>query len=119
MSEAIDEISLKDQNNENEKDYELLGEDTSSYNLTFKIIIIGNSGVGKSCLSLRATKNIFRNEYASTIGFEYAKYHIKLKDKDIIRIHIWDTCGQEIYRSLVANYYTNSSLAIIVFSIDE
>ena len=119
MSEEIDEISSKDQKNENEKDYKLLGEDHSDYNLAFKIIIIGNSGVGKSCISLRATKNVFRNEYASTIGFEYVKYNIQLKDESIIRIHIWDTCGQEIYRSLVANYYTNSSLAIIVFSIDE
>jgi len=102
---------------------------------SFKIIIIGNSGVGKSCLSLRGTKNYFRNDYLSTIGFDYFKFNIKLFDKDIkynkdkdneddqdykiIRLHIWDTCGQEVYRSLVTNYYKNSSLAILVYAIDD
>ena len=117
------------------KDYEILDDEYSNHNLSFKIIIIGNSGVGKSCLSLRGTKNFFRNDYLSTISFDYFKFNIKLfekeikynKDKDneddkdykIIRLHIWDTCGQEVYRSLVTNYYKNSSLAILVYAIDE
>ena len=107
--------------NKNDKDYEYLGEDYSEYDLAFKIIVIGNAYVGKSCLSLRATKNFFNNNYSSTIGFDYFKYNVKLKGKKdtIIRLHIWDTCGQEIYRSLVANYYKDSSLALLVFSINE
>ena len=108
-------------NNNNVNDYEILDEDHSEYDLAFKIIIIGNSGVGKSCLSLRATKNFFNNDYSTTIGFEYFKYNVKLKSKEetIVRLHIWDTCGQEIYRSLVSNYYKNSSLAVLVYSVDE
>ena len=130
MIESTDMVSSPKENNENKNennnnndiDYEILDEYNSEYDLAFKIIIIGNSGVGKSCLSLRATKNVFNNEYSSTIGFEYFKYNVKLKEKEgetKIRLHIWDTCGQEIYRSLVANYYKNSSLAILVYSIDE
>ena len=127
MSESADMEKSPKQKNENEndnsnaKDYELLSEDYSECDLAFKLIIIGNSGVGKSCLSLRATKNFFNNEYASTIGFDYFKFSVKLKsDKDtIIRLHIWDTCGQEIYRSLVSNYYKDSSLAILVYAINE
>ena len=104
-----------------EKDYEILEEDYQKNDVAFKIIIIGNAGVGKSSLSVRATKNIFNNEYSSTIGFEYFKLNIKLLNKDnaIVRLHIWDTCGQEIYRSLVTNYYRNSSLAILVYAINE
>ena len=100
------------------EEYEILPEDYQEHDLSFKIIIIGDSGVGKSCLLLRATKNIFTNDYSSTIGFEYCKYNIKLKDK-IIKLQIWDTCGQEIYRSLISGFYRNCSTAIIVYSISE
>ena len=105
-------------NENNEKDYEILSEDHPEYDLSFKVVVIGDSGVGKSCLSIKATKNIFDNEYSATIGFEFFKYNIKINDT-IIRLQIWDTCGQEIYRSLVANFYRNASLAIIVYSINK
>ena len=106
---------------EGEIEYELLDDNNNNYDLAFKTIIIGNSGVGKSCISMRATRDLFKNDYVSTIGFEYFKYYIKLKGKKetIIRLDIWDTCGQEVYRSLVSSYYKNSSLAILVYSIDE
>ena len=71
---------------------------------------------------MKATKNVFHNDYSTTIGFEYFKYNVKLKkqeDDTIVRLHIWDTCGQEIYRSLVSNYYKDSSLAILVYAINE
>ena len=110
MSEHLDE---------NNESIEILDEE-SNFDLAFKIIVIGNSGVGKSCLSLRATKSVFKNDYSTTNCFKYFKFTIKMiKDNTIIRLHIWDTCGQEIYRSLVKNYYKNSSLAIIVFVINE
>ena len=103
------------------KDFEVLEDDYSHYDIAFKIIIIGNAGVGKSCLSLRGTKNFFKNDYNSTIGFEYFKFNVLLKSKDnaVVRLHIWDTCGQEIYRSLITNYYKSSSLAILVYAINE
>ena len=52
------------------------------------------------------------------MGFEFFTFNIKIKDK-IIKLQIWDTCGQEIYRSLVSNFYRNSSLAVIVYAINE
>ena len=96
----------------------VLPEECPKYDLSFKIIVIGNSGVGKSCLSIKATKNIFENNYLATVGFEFYAFNVKLNDK-IIKLQIWDTCGQEIYRSLITNFYRNSSLAIIVYAIDE
>ncbi len=121
MSELDDNKNIKEKEEiyQSNKDYEILNEDYSEYDIAYKIIIIGNSGVGKTCLSLRGTKNIFNNNYESTIAFEYSKFHIKLKDGTRIRLHIWDTCGTEIYRSLVKNYYKNSSMAFLVYAVNE
>ena len=97
---------------------EVLNQEISDFELSFKIIIIGDSGVGKSCLALRATKNVFETLYSPTIGFEFLTFFIKVDDKPI-KLQVWDTCGQEVYRSLITSFYTNSSLAIVVFSIDN
>ena len=104
---------------QNEKtNYEILPDDYPKYDLSFKIIIIGDQGVGKSCLSVKATKNVFESSYLATVGFEFFNFNLKLGEK-IIRLQIWDTCGQEIYRSLITNFYRSSSLAFIVFAVDE
>ena len=100
------------------EDYELLAEDYSNYDIAFKIIVIGNAGVGKSCLSMQATKRRFENNYLATVGFEFFVFNMKLDNK-ILKLQIWDTCGQEVYRSLITSFYKNSSLAIIVYAIDE
>ena len=86
--------------------------------LSFKIIVIGNSAVGKSSLVNRATKNIFLPDYNTTIGFDYCSFYIKY-DYKVIKLQIWDTCGQEIYQSLITNFYRNSSLAIMVYAINN
>jgi len=97
---------------------EILDEYHKKYDLNFKIILIGNIGVGKSCLSLKATKGIFLEEYISTIGFEFYCFNVKVNEK-IIKLQIWDTCGQEAYRSLIKNFYRNASLAIVVYSVED
>jgi small GTP-binding protein len=98
--------------------YEILPDDYTQYDLSFKLIVIGDSGVGKSCLTLKATKNQFESNYNATVGFEFFSFNIKINDK-VIKLQIWDTCGQEIYRSLITNFYRNSSLAIMVYAIDK
>lgn len=97
---------------------EVLPDDYSQYDYSFKIIVIGDSGVGKSCLTLKATKNLFENHYAATVGFEFFTFNSRIDNK-VIKLQIWDTCGQEIYRSLIANFYRNSSLAFLIYSIDS
>ena len=98
--------------------YEILPDDYTQYDLSFKIIVIGDSGVGKSCLTNKATKNIFEESYNATVGFEFFSFNIKMNEK-IIKLQIWDTCGQELYRSLITNFYRNSSLAIMVYAINN
>ena len=93
-------------------------EQHKQYDLNFKIIVIGNVGVGKSCLSLKATKGIFTEEYTSTVGFEFYCFNVKIDGK-VVKLQIWDTCGQEAYRSLIKNFYRNASLAIIVYSVED
>ena len=97
---------------------EILEEQHKQYDLNFKIIVIGNVGVGKSCLSLKATKGIFTEEYTSTVGFEFYCFNVKIDGK-VVKLQIWDTCGQEAYRSLIKNFYRNASLAIIVYSVED
>ena len=84
--------------------------------LKYKVIVVGNSGVGKSCLSLRAIQDIFKENYELTLGTEIYNFKVKVNETPI-NLQIWDTCGQEKYRSLIKNYYQNSSLAIIVYSV--
>ncbi len=106
--------------NEEEEEFkvELLPEDYAQYDLTFKLIFIGDSGVGKSCLTSKAVKNNFEDYYQATVGFEFLTFNM-LVNKMVIKLQIWDTCGQEIYKSLISNFYRNSSLAVLVYSIDS
>jgi small GTP-binding protein len=98
--------------------YEILSEDYTSFDMSFKLIVIGDSGVGKSCLTNNAIKNTFDDAYNATVGFEFFTFNIRLNGK-IVKLQIWDTCGQELYRSLITNFYRNSSLAIMVYSINS
>ena len=106
--------------NDEEEEFkvELLPEDYAQYDLSFKLIVIGDSGVGKSCLTTKAVKNNFEDYYQATVGFEFLTFNMKINDM-VIKMQIWDTCGQEIYRSLISNFYRNSSLAVILYSIDN
>lgn len=104
--------------NSSTQDYEILSDDFPAYDLSFKVIIVGNSGVGKSCLAVQAIKKVFIANSLSTIGFEFMTFIIRIK-KQIVKLQIWDTCGQEVYRSLITNYYKSSAMAILVYSIDE
>ena len=76
-------------------------------NLFMIAVLIGDSGVGKSNLLLRFTKNDFQADSKSTIGVEFAVHSIKIEDK-IIKAQIWDTAGQERYRAIASAYKTNS-----------
>ena len=74
--------------------------------------------MGKSCLTSKAAKNSFEEYYQATVGFEFLTFNLRL-DNTVIKLQIWDTCGQEIYRSLITNFYRNSSLAVMVYAIDN
>ena len=60
----------------------------------------------------------FNTNYNATVGFEFFSFNVKINN-EVVKLQIWDTCGQEIYKSLISNFYRNCSLAIIVYSIIE
>ena len=84
----------------------------------YKIIWIGDSGVGKTCLLTKALKNFFDQELKSTLGFEYHNITININDKKIL-LQTWDTCGQESFKCIVNMFYKRAKLAILVYSIDN
>ena len=95
---------------------EVLSPDYSFSDLNFKIIVIGDSGVGKSCLTIQAIQDKFEELYRATVGFEFLSFNVRI-NKVVIKLQIWDTCGQEVYKSLITGIYRNSSLAIILYSV--
>ena len=100
---------------------ELLNDVQSSQSdnfINFKVIIVGDSGVGKSSILKRAVQDKFDESYRATIGFEFLLMHFKVNDLRI-KLQIWDTCGQEMYRSLVQGFYRNTSLAIVVYDVNS
>ena len=97
---------------------ELLPEDFAQYDISFKIIVIGDSSVGKSCLTTQAVRNNFIEFYQATVGFEFLTFNLRI-NSNVVKLQIWDTCGQEVYKSLISNFYRNCSLALIVYAINN
>lgn len=83
----------------------------------FKLVLLGESAVGKSSLVLRFVKGQFHEYQESTIGAAFLTQTVSLDDTTIIKFEIWDTAGQERYHSLAPMYYRGAQAAIIVFDI--
>ncbi|XP_025408731.1 ras-related protein Rab-11A isoform X2 [Sipha flava] len=93
-----------------------MGTGDEEYDYLFKVVLIGDSGVGKSNLLARFTRNEFNLESKSTIGVEFATRSIKV-NKKIIKAQIWDTAGQERYRAITSAYYRGAVGALLVYDI--
>jgi len=88
------------------------------YDYLFKVVLIGDSGVGKSNLLSRFTRNEFNLESKSTIGVEFATRSIQCDGKTI-KAQIWDTAGQERYRAITSAYYRGAVGALLVYDISK
>lgn len=87
-----------------------------SYAYLFKYIIIGDTGVGKSCLLLQFTDRRFQPVHDLTIGVEFGARMITIDQKQI-KLQIWDTAGQESFRSITRSYYRGAAGALLVYDI--
>ena len=87
-------------------------EEREDYKL--KVVIVGDSGVGKSNLIKRFTTNEFNENSKATVGVEFLSRSYKINDK-IFKIEMWDTAGQERYKSITAAYYKGAKGALIVY----
>lgn len=88
------------------------------YDYLFKVVLIGDSGVGKSNLLSRFTRNEFNLESKSTIGVEFATKSIQV-DSKTVKAQIWDTAGQERYRAITSAYYRGAVGALLVYDISK
>jgi len=86
------------------------------YDLLLKILVIGDSGVGKSCMLLRFADNSFTDSYISTIGVDFKIRTINIEGKKI-KLQIWDTAGQERFKTITTSYYRGAHGLIIVYDI--
>lgn len=90
----------------------------SNYDYLFKVLIIGDSSVGKSSILLRYVENMFTELFLSTIGVDFKIKMLKYNDKDI-KLQIWDTAGQERFKTITRSYYRGANAVIIVYDVTD
>lgn len=88
-----------------------------NYDYLFKILLIGDSGVGKSCLLMRYADDAYTSNYISTIGVDFKIRTVKADDGSVIKLQIWDTAGQERFRTITTSYYRGAQGLIVVFDV--
>lgn len=84
-----------------------------------KVVLLGDSGVGKSSIAQRYCKNFFSESHDVTIGGAYLQQTVSLTDGTQVKLHIWDTGGSERFRSMVSLYYRDAAAAIICYDIGD
>ena len=88
------------------------------YDYLFKLLIIGESGVGKTCLLLRFTEDSFTANHLTTIGIDFKIKIINLENK-LIKLQIWDTAGQERFRTITKTYYKGAHGIILTYDVTD
>lgn len=94
------------------------GRARADYDYLVKLLLIGDSGVGKSCLLLRFTDDSFTTSFITTIGIDF-KIRIFELDGKRIKLQIWDTAGQERFRTITTAYYRNAMGILLVYDVTD
>ena len=87
--------------------------------IDYRIITIGDSGVGKTSIIRRYVHSIFDEDSLSTIGVSFSYKEVVLKDKDKVKLKLVDTAGQEKFKSLTKSYFKNTDVVLFVFALDD
>lgn len=111
---------VSEENSEKEQNYSIERniKNNPSYNKSIKIILLGDSNVGKTSIARRICFNDFEENLSPTFSMEYFDYFIKINDY-ILRMQIWDTSGKEEYNSIVKNHFLSTDFAIYIYSLDN
>ena len=85
----------------------------------YKILLLGDSSVGKTCFLMRYTDNTFQEIHMSTIGLDYKLKNVQLDDGKMVKIQIWDTAGQDRFRSITKNYFKGAHGIVLLYDITD
>ena len=91
---------------------------TSEPSITFKILTIGESGVGKTCILRRFVENKFLKNHLATIGIDFKTKTLTINDQEI-KLKIWDTAGQERFRNITTQYYKGADGIVLVYDVTD
>ena len=94
-------------------------ESSPESDFVFKILLLGDSEVGKSCFLMRYSDNVFVENYITTIGLDYKLKTVKLDSGKTIKVQLWDTAGQDKYRTIAKNYYKGSHGILLLYDITK
>ena len=83
----------------------------------YKILLLGDWSVGKTCFLMRYTENTFTEIHLSTIGIDYKLKNLTLDNGDVIKVQIWDTAGQERYKSITKSYIKGANGIILIYDV--
>ena len=89
-----------------------------TYDMLFKVLLVGNTGVGKSSLFLRFVDKIWNDAFVPTIGVDFKTKTLNINNKNI-KLQIWDTAGQERFRTIISSYYKGAHGILLIFDLTE
>jgi len=90
----------------------------SDFDYLFKLLLIGNSGVGKSCMLMRYAENTFSTNFFNTIGVDFKIRSVNIEGKNV-KLQIWDTAGQDRFRTITCSYYRGAQGIIVVYDVTD
>ncbi|CAD5122173.1 DgyrCDS10619 [Dimorphilus gyrociliatus] len=93
-------------------------DEVEQFDYLFKIVLIGDAGVGKTCIVQRFKSGLFMEQYGSTIGVDFTMKTIVIDDKKI-KLQIWDTAGQERFKTITQSYYRSAHAVLLVYDITK
>ena len=92
---------------------------SNDIDIVFKILLLGDSEVGKSCFLMRYSDNVFVENYITTIGLDYKLKYIKLDSGKTVKVQLWDTAGQDKYRTIAKNYFKGSHGILLLYDVTK
>ena len=84
----------------------------------YKILLLGDTQVGKSSFLMRYIDNTFQESYLSTVGLDFKVKNVQLDDGNTYRVQIWDTAGQDRFHAITRNYFKNAHGIILIYDVN-